>query len=158
MVGLAKLRFRLSALTKRERAAWFFKQPFVQAECVKKLVLVAHRAVVVHGVSLLFALDPVVGRHSHRLALHLGGAHLGLIAMAHDAGVVGIRDLVGVNRMRDLGGHAAGGLGGGADHHGGSCNNAGNRELAHLILLFIGVFFTLVNSDELLVRHEKFRG
>ena len=118
----------------------------------------AHRAVVVHRVSLLFALDPVVGRHSHRLALHLGGAHLGLIAVAHDAGVVGVRDLVGVNRMRDLGGHAASGLGGGADHHGSGCNNAGNRELAHLILLFIGVFFTLVNSDELLVRHEKFCG
>ena len=53
---------------------------------------------------------------------------------------------------------SARGLGGGADHHGSGCNNAGNRELAHLILLFIGVFFTLVNSDELLVRHEKFCG
>ena len=53
---------------------------------------------------------------------------------------------------------AIAGLGGGADHHGSGCNNAGNRELAHLILLFIGVLFTLVNSDELLVRHEKFCG
>ena len=103
----------------------------------------AHRAVVVHGVSLLFALDPMVGRHSHRLALHLGGAHLGLIAVAHDAGVVGVRDLVGVNRMRDLGGHAAGSLSGGADHHGGSCNNAGNRELAHLVLLLRGVLYVV---------------
>ena len=48
-----------------------------------------------------------------------------------------------------------GGLGGGADHHGGSCNNAGNRELAHLVLLLWGVF-TLIDSVELLVRHEKF--
>ena len=74
----------------------------------------AHRAVVVHRVSLLFALNPVVGRHSHRLALHLGGAHLGLIAVAHNAGVVGVGDLIGINRMRDLGGHAASRLGGGA--------------------------------------------
>ena len=106
----------------------------------KSLLLMAHHAVVVHRISLLFALNPVVLRHCHRGAGNLGRTDLGLIAVAHHAGIGGVRDLVGVNRMRNLGGHAAGGLGGCADHHCRSGDGAGNRELAHGILLLIGVY------------------
>lgn len=66
----------------------------------------AHHAVVVHRIGLLLALHPVILRHSHRGAGNLGGADLGLIAVAHDAGIGRVGDLVGVDRMRNLGGDA----------------------------------------------------
>ena len=133
---------RKSDRTEHEKGRGAFtRRPTASEKKIEEsLLLMAHHAVVVHRIGLLLALHPVILRHSHRGAGNLGGADLGLIAVAHDAGIGRVGDLVGVDRMRNLGGDAAGGLCGSTDHHCSSGNGAGNRELAHGVLLFIGVY------------------